>query len=205
MSNYEILGDSAEYELITEAIELSKGIDGMCVEIGLRLGMGTKMIIDAVRQYCPNKMVISIDPYGSILYHGREHMEPCRLDYTNDMKIKCLSNIYQYLEQNPVNYQFFNWTDHRFFDYMAYGVPIYEQDEIVLTRYSFVHLDGPHNVKHVVNEILWFNERMDAGATIVIDDITPDFIRIEPVNDAFIQLGWKWVKRGEKKGIWQKC
>lgn len=201
----EILGDSAEYELLTEAVRLSAKVDGICCEIGLRRGMGTKMIIDAVRKYCPNKTVVAIDPYGSILYQGREHMPPCRLDYDNQMKNECLHAIYGYIIDNPVSFQFFNWTDERFFLRMEHGLPVYDLEEQLITEYSFAHLDGPHNYKAVSHEIKWFNHRMKSGATIVIDDITPDFIQIEPVNDLFVQLGWKWVKRGEKKGIWQKC
>lgn len=201
----EITGDSVEYEFITEAVQLSFGVVGVCIEIGLRRGLGTKTIIDAVRAYCPEKTVIAIDPYGSILYHGREMNEPCRLDYTNQMKNECLAALYSYLVDNPCSFQFYNWTDERYFLRMEHGVPVYELDETLVTNYSFAHLDGPHTVKHVSNEIKWFNHRMLAGATIVVDDVTPDFIDIEPIKELFTQLGWELVKMGAKKGLWRKC
>lgn len=201
----EISGDSGEYELLTEAVQLCSDIDGMCIEIGLRRGLGTKYIIDAVRQYSPLKTIISVDPFGSIPYVGREHIGEIRLDYDNNMKVDCMRSMWGYVADNPVNWRPECLTDYAFFEKYADGVPKYDIESTIETKYSMCHLDGPHNYEHVSAEIYWFNERMDAGAIIVIDDITPDFIQIEPVNDVFIQLGWKWVKRGEKKGIWQKC
>jgi hypothetical protein len=205
MADYNISGDSGEYEFLTEAVQMSANIEGMCVEIGLRRGMGTKTIIDAVRQYCPDKTVIAVDPYGSILYQGREHMEPCRLDYTNQMKNECLAAIYTYLVDHPCSFQFYNWTDDRFFLRMEHGVPTYELEEKLITKYSMVHLDGPHSVAAISHEIKWFSAQMDSGATLCVDDITPDFVQIEPIQELFIKLGWEEVKLGLKKGIWKKC
>lgn len=200
-----IEGDSYEYEIINKGVELSASVEGMCAEIGLRRGMGTKHIIDSVYENCPEKTIISIDPYGSILYHGREHMEPCRLDYTNQMKRECMVDIWTYLLEKPVRWSYKDMTDEQFFKRYADGVPKYELEEVVETKYSFAHLDGPHEVKHVSFEIRWFNDRMDKSSTICIDDITPDFIRIEPIEQLFTELGWEYVIKGEKKGLWIKC
>lgn len=200
-----IEGDSYEYEIINRGVELSASVEGMCAEIGLRRGMGTKHIIDAVHENCPDKTIISIDPYGSILYHGREHMEPCRLDYTNQMKRECMVDIWSYLIDKPVRWRYEDMTDEQFFVRFSDGVPRYELEETIETKYCFAHLDGPHNVKHVSKEIKWFNERMDTGSTICIDDITPDFIMIEPIEQLFTELGWEYVIKGEKKGLWIKC
>jgi hypothetical protein len=198
-----ISGDSGEYELLTQGIELSKGVDGICVEIGLRLGLGTKTIIDAVRQYSPNKTVISIDPYGSILYTCREPDGPCRLDYDNNMKNTCLSNIYQYIVENPVSYQFYNWTDSFYFDAMRNGVPVYDLEETIVNKYSFAFLDGPHTVKHICREIDFFAPRMDKGAIIILDDITPDFYNVLEVED-YMKDKFEIVYKGEKKGIYRR-
>lgn len=204
MNTYDILGDSGEYEYLTEAVELSKDVDGVCCEIGLRMGLGTKTIIDAVRQFCPTKTVISIDPYGSILYQGREMNEPCRLDYTNDMKYRCLSALYAYLVDNPVDYHYYDVEDTVFFERYAKGIEKYDLDKNVLNTYSMVHFDGPHHYEAIKHELLFFNDRMASGATIIVDDITIDFIDIKPVNELFIKLGWTILKQGAKKGLYQK-
>lgn len=200
----DITGDSGEYEFLKDGIELSKDVEGMTIEIGVRRGMGTKTIIDAVRQFCPNKTVVAVDCYGSILYVGREHVGPIRLDYDNNMKADCMVALWSYVRENYVNFRPETLTDYAFFKKYSDGVPKYDIDETIETLYAFVHLDGPHNYEHVSTEMLWFNERMLPGATIIIDDVTPDFIDIEPIKKLFTELGWELVKMGEKKGLWRK-
>lgn len=200
----EIAGDSGEYEFLTQAVQLSAFVEGMCCEIGLRRGMGTKYIIDAVREYCPDKTVVSVDPFGSIPYVGREHVGETRLDYDNNMKVDCMQAMWAYVADNPVDWRPEILTDYAFFEKYANGVPRYDIEAFVQTKYAMVHLDGPHNYEHVSAEILWFNERMDARATIVIDDCTPDFIDIVPVNELLFSLGWELYKEGVKKNIYRK-
>lgn len=199
-----IEGDSGEYEFLTEAVQLSAQVEGMCIEIGLRRGMGTKTIIDAVRQFCPNKTVISVDPFGSIPYVGREHIGEIRLDYDNSMKLDCMADIWTYVKQNPVNYRYECLTDQAYFEKYADGVPKYDLEISKEEKYSAIHLDGPHDYAHVSAEIKWFNDRTNSGAIIVIDDITPDFIDIKPINELLVFLGWNILKQGAKKGLYQK-
>lgn len=201
---YEISGDSGEYEFLKDAVELSSSVEGMCVEIGLRRGMGTKTIIDAVRQYCPHKTVIAIDPYGSIPYVGREDIGEIRLDYDNSMKTDSMVAMWTYVAENPVNFRYECLTDEAFFEKYSAGVPKYDIEISIETSYSMAHLDGPHNYEHVSKEIIWFNHRMLSGAVIVIDDVTPDFIDIAPIETLLASLGWQLVRMGLKKGIWIK-
>lgn len=200
----EIEGDSDEYWFLTEGIELSKDIQGMCIEIGLRRGMGTKTIIDAVRQFCPDKTVIAVDPYGSLLYKPRDHMEPCRLDYTNQMKNETLAALWSYIAENPIDFHYFCSTDTQYFADRKHGVVTYDYKQGLQTLYSTVHLDGPHGVKEVNYEIDWFATRMLPGAILCIDDITPDFIPIEKV-EAHMGDRFVCVKKGMKKGLWKRC
>lgn len=205
MVDYNISGDSGEYEFLTEAVQMSANVEGMCVEVGVRRGLGTKTIIDAIVQYRPGTTVISIDPYGSILYTGREHMGPCRLDYTNDMGKECMLALSEYVIYKPVFWKPFLMTDTFFFKSFSDGIELYELETVLCNKYAMVHLDGVHTIAAVAEEIRWFNNRMDKGAVIVIDDITPDFIDIKPIQKLFTMLGWEEVKLGLKKGIWKKC
>ena len=199
-----IEGDSGEYEVIDEAVALSAHLYGMCIEIGVRRGKGTATIIDAVRKYCPDKYVVCVDPFGSIPYVGREHIGEIRLDYDNNMKVDCMIDLWNYVRENPVNFRPECLTDYEFFEKYKDGVPKYDIEHATENSYSMAHLDGPHNYEHVSKEILWFNERMLKGSTIVLDDITEDFIDIKPINELFISLGWAILKQGIKKGLYQK-
>ena len=196
-----ILGDSGEYEFLSEAVQMSASVEGMLCEVGLRLGLGTKTIIDAAM---PGRTVISIDPFGSIPYVGREHVGPVRLDYTNDMYKQVLADMSAYVLDKPVEWIPFKMTDHEFFGKFKYGVELYELEPVRCNKYAMIHLDGPHYYGAIEEEFLFFNDRTDSGATIVVDDVTLDFIDIEPVKNLFDELGWELVKIGNKKGIWRK-
>lgn len=199
-----INGDSGEYEFLTEAVSLTWNVEGICAEVGVRKGLGTKTIIDAVKDWSPSKTVIGIDPYGSILYVGREHIGAIRLDYDNAMRDEAIADLVAYAHQQDVNWLPFIMTDEWFFHTMYDGVEVNQLETTIVNKYSMVHLDGPHYVEAVQKEIRWFNDRMDANAIIVIDDITPDFIDIAPIDELFDQLGWEVAKKGIKKGMWRK-
>lgn len=201
-----ISGDSDEYDYLSEAVSLSAAVEGMCLELGVRLGLGTKTIIDAVRQYCPHKLVIALDPYGNIPYTGREPVGETHYDYTNGMRNICMADLWAYVRDNPVDFRFINLSDeHFFYHHYQDGVPRYHYNGFDVDEfYSMVHLDGPHTVSAVKEEIKWFNDRMYSSATIVIDDVTPDFLDFAPIKAYLEQLGFNHIKTGGKKSIWQK-
>jgi hypothetical protein len=94
-----IEGDSKEYEVFEEAIKQLTNPIGATVEIGVRRGMGSKMIIDSFRKHHPNVTLnhLGIDPYGNIEYNPMEAHLNVRLDYTNDMKRDALLDF----KKNP--------------------------------------------------------------------------------------------------------
>jgi hypothetical protein len=201
-------GDSGEYELLAQGVELSKEVAGMLVEVGLREGLGTKFIIDAAVIHRPGSTVISIDPYGSILYKPRNHMPECRLDYTNEMGKQCVADLAAYVIDKDINWQFFKMTDITFFNLFEEGVELYDLDHFLCNKYAFVHLDGPHAVGELLGEIEWFSQRMDKGATLCIDDITPDFIPLEVIED-YMGINdengrFERVFKGMKKAIYKR-
>jgi len=167
----ELPGDSGDYELITKGIELSKDAEGLCMEIGLRRGGGTKYIIDGIAQYCPDKVACAIDPYGNIEYRSREG-RVCRIDYTNQMRDEALPQIYTYALQKRVHFVFINLEDGEFFLRYMSGIPIYREYKEVVNKYSFVHFDGPHTYDDVMAEIGFFLSRTSVGGCWVFDDVT---------------------------------
>ena len=84
-----IQGDSIEYELLTK---WSKDFDCKgyySCEIGVREGLGSKIIMDNVKN---NYMHIGIDPYGDLEYrHYDSDKEPYRCDYTDEMRDKIIN------------------------------------------------------------------------------------------------------------------
>lgn len=197
-------GDSWDYDLITRGIELSKDTEGICAEIGLRLGGGSKHIIDGIAEFCPNKVAIAIDPYGSILYEHKEK-QFIRLDYTEDMKSDCLSNLYQYVKEKKVHFIFFNLEDIEFFNRYADGIPVYSIDKTVQNKYSFVHFDGPHAVDPILEEINFFLPRISKGTCFVFDDIskTDYYYNHDLVEKYLFDNGFKLIEKRDRKGLYQ--
>ena len=65
-----IEGDSSEYDLITKEINKLKFEDVVLTcEIGLRKGLGSKIIMDAVlSKGVANYRHLAVDPYGNLNY-----------------------------------------------------------------------------------------------------------------------------------------
>lgn len=193
--------DSGDYYLLTKGIELCKEVQGLTCEIGLRRGGGTKYILDALQRF-GTKVHIAIDPYGNIEYEHKEG-EFVRLDYTNDMRDECLSNLYAYTRQLQIPFLFFNLEDTEFFKRYGDGVPVYATEKAMHNTYSFVHLDGPHSIAPLLAEIDFFLPRTPIGGCWVFDDIKGyyDHSQIEKVlfNEGFVE-----VEKAEKKALYQK-
>ena len=201
-----ITGDSGEYEFLTEAVRLSAHIDTPTVEIGVRAGLGSATMMDAIVEYCPGKTHIGIDPYGSILYAMKETTEPCRLDYTNDMYKQCMADLFNHIIGKPVEFVHFKSTDLEYFTLFKNGVMFYILDAICQNSYSCVAFDGPHTSAAVLKEVEFFHDRTPTGATFVFDDIgVEDFFYTHSiVHDWLLDNGWELVKMGVKKALYQK-
>lgn len=197
----EIEGDSSEYEQIYDGMILSIDTPGIVCEIGLRKGMGTKTIIDALVSSGVRKPVIAIDPYGDIPYETSDQVW-CLYDYSNQMRNECLSNLYKICYEHQIDFHFFNLEDLEFFNRFADGIPLYSSTKNLVNQYSFVHFDGPHSASAVLNEIQFFNDRSVAGSVWVFDDVyTYDH---HSVDKHLKTIGWKPIKKGAQKFTYMK-
>lgn len=194
-------GDSADYHLLTKGVQLSANTPGLTCEIGLRRGGGTKHIIDALAIHAPHKVHIAIDPYGHIPYEHKEG-QPVRLDYTNDMRDECLANLYQYTRQKRVPFIFFNLEDTEFFKRFRDGVPVYNLEKEIVNQYSFVHLDGPHAVGPLEEEIMFFLDRIQPGACWVFDDVV-GYYNHDIIEGILLFNGFKLIDKTHHKALYQ--
>jgi hypothetical protein len=115
--------DSSEYEILKNAASMIKNVEGFTCEIGLREGGSSQMILDSVKKNGDSKIHVAIDPYGNIEYsHWENRVE--RLDYSNQMKNKTLSNLYSYCFENNMECLYFPLEDTEFFKRYSDGIPI---------------------------------------------------------------------------------
>jgi hypothetical protein len=150
-----IKGDSKEYEVFEEAIKQLTNPIGATVEIGVRRGMGSKLIIDSFRKHHPNVKLnhLGIDPYGNIEYNPMEAHKNIRVDYTNDMKRDA---ILDFTKDYP-EFHLVCLEDTEFFKRFSDGYPVYDQCKIMLSKYDLIHFDGPHDLGSVLNEVNFFH------------------------------------------------
>ncbi len=168
------------------------------------MGEGTKRIIDTISDLGLDKVVVSVDPYGSIKYICREPDGPCRLDYTEEMMHDCCGLMHPYAKSKNVKWRFFPLEDVEYFSVFANGLPLYDLEKRYENRYSMVHFDGPHSVAQILTEVEFFNERTPSGAVYVFDDAIPEFYDHEQVHAVLINTGWELVKQGVKKAMYRK-
>lgn len=162
-----ITGDSrSNYHILREAAQHVKSRSGLSCEIGLRLGMGSKIIMETN----PSRHHIAIDPYGNLGYvsAGRTH----KGSYSNTMRNECLKNLYDWSYRNKAEFHFFNLEASEFFERFQDGIPIYgNAQKHVINKYAIVHFDGQHDLSHVRKEARFFMTRMTDGGILVFDDI----------------------------------
>ena len=150
-----IRGDSTDYELLDK---WTKDFDCMgykTCEIGVREGLGSKIIMDNVVN---NYIHVGVDPYGNLEYQHYDDTGSYTCDYTDDMRDTMLNDFKPYRNQgkftlcNMTDTQFMNDTEHRH------------------SKFMFVHFDGPHMTKDVMTEAVWFANRSVKGTRFVFDD-----------------------------------
>lgn len=195
-----IEGDSLEYEVFEEAIKKLTDPVGATVEIGVRRGMGSKLIIDSFRSHHPTVPLnhLGIDPYGNIEYNPTEQHKNVRLDYTNSMKRDALLDFTKdYPEFHMVCLE-----DTEFFKRYSDGYPVYDQHKTMLSKYDLIHFDGPHDVENVLNEINFFHTRRAKECIFVFDDVQSYPHQKVDVYLKHILGGYELTHSGNRKAVY---
>jgi len=151
-----IRGDSKDYNLLdnwVRSLKIKTNI--LTCEIGVREGLGSKIILDGIKSIQPHNFThIGIDPYGNLKYQHYDNSPAYTADYTNDMRLQLEKDLSDYKE-----FKLFHMTDKEFIRrYPEYG------------PFHFVHFDGPHMTKDVINETVFFAERSVLNTRFVYDD-----------------------------------
>ena len=196
-----IKGDSSEYHLITKHIgKLNIDRATLTCEIGLREGLGSKIIMDAVREPKPNLYKhIAIDPYNNLSYEHYDNEGSVVACYTEEMKQKTVS----YLYQNYPEFDFYHMTDDYYFKTMGDGHQLGLFNNMMLFGlYKVVHFDGPHTTEAVIQELNFFIPRSETKALFIIDDFKD--LRMGIVDMLLLTYNFKVVEEGENKIIYQK-
>lgn len=196
-----IKGDSTEYHLITKEIgKLELDQVTLTCEIGLREGLGSKIIMDAILDSKPKLYKhVAVDPYNNLSYEHYDNEGSVVAGYTEEMKQKTVS----YLYQNYPDFDFFHMTDDYYFKTMGEGHQFVLNQQLVLFGlYQVVHLDGPHTTKAVIDELSFFIPRMASKGLIILDDYTD--LQMGIVDMLLKTYNFNVVEKGDNKIIYQK-
>ena len=182
-----IKGDSRDYDLL---YKWTKGFDCngyKSCEIGVREGLGSKIIMDNVLN---NYIHVGVDPYGNLEYQHYDNTGAYTCDYTDDMRDTMLNDFKPYRNQgkftlcNMTDTQFMNDTEHRH------------------STFAFVHFDGPHMSKDVMTEAIWFANRAAPHTRFVFDDHTK--YEMSRIAYALELYGFKTKEMGDNKCLLEK-
>ena len=198
--------DSRDYHVLTEAVSMANGVEGATCEIGVREAGGSWHIMEAlVATNQTHKFHIAIDPYGDIEYKidpGTQYWWSPGW-YTNKMRNETLSRLYSYVQEKGIKFQFFNLESTEFFKRYADGIPVYDNQKQILSKYSLVHFDGEHTFNAVLTELMFFHQRTDPGAIFVFDDVNGWYSH-NIVHQVLERLGWQKCIESEMKWAYRK-
>ena len=179
-----IRGDSKDYNLLDNWVRglRAESKDILSCEIGVREGLGSKIIMDAIKSQGPRTyMHIGIDPYGNLKYQHYDNSPAYTADYTNDMRLQLEKDLSEYKE-----FKLFHMTDKEFMRrYPEYG------------PFHLIHFDGPHMTRDVADEAMFFAQRGTIGTRFIFDDFKT--YKMSLIQEMCSWYGFKEIDKGNNK------
>ena len=199
-----IQGDSTEYELLKKWAEETpifnpNQAEFFSVEIGVRKGLGSKIIMDTFMERLKGKnyMHIGIDPYGHRKYQHYDDAPKIQRDYTYTMMEEMMEDFKEWRVipdgMTLENFHHCWMTDQSFMN----GGSQYSN-----RHFNFVHFDGPHMSKDVMLESVWFANRAYKGTRFVFNDY-PKY-KMNMIEHALTLFGFEPIDKGENKYCLEK-
>ena len=174
-----IRGDSGEYDLLTKWANFDCEGNYSC-EIGVREGLGSKIIMDNIKN---NFIHIGVDPYGNLNYQHYDTSPSYTVDYTDEMRDRLIEDMKPYAGK----FHLANMTDTLFMCHPDYNEK----------KFSFVHFDGPHMTKDVLTEAVWFANRSAPRTRFVFDDHKT--YSMDTIAYALTAFNFRTIEIGEHK------
>ena len=191
-----IRGDSTDYDLLDK---WSKDFDCQgykTCEIGVREGLGSKIIMDNVRN---NYIHVGVDPYGDLVYQHCDdqpnrqwigHEPGVAPTYPDSMRDQMLYDFKPY--RNEGRFTLCNMTDTKFMN----------DTEHKNSKFAFVHFDGPHMTRDVITEAIWFANRSAPHTRFVFDDHNEYAMSV--IANSLLYFDFKTKEMGSNKCLLEK-
>lgn len=149
------------------------------LEIGTRAGGSALTILKAIKDsVCPNRFLITVDPYGEMWYENRfDH-------YGEKYRREAMKFISDYCYENSLNHFHMRLTSFNFYEVWKM-FNFWDGEKAMEKVFGFVYLDGDHTDRIVNREITFYRDIIVSGGLLVVDDQSEktkysSFIEIEP-------------------------
>lgn len=184
--------DSSHYEVLEQAVSNIKEIPGLCIEIGIRLGGSSKIIIDGLIKSNKQRTFIGLDPYGSLPYLYQENNIIERGWYHTLERDITIPGLFLYCAGTNVNFIYQQMTDDQYMKRFSDGIPVcLNGKENIENQYALVFFDGPHTLETVMNETLFFSKRSITGTRFVYDDIIDEYYDHTKIRKYLLENNWE--------------
>ena len=191
-----IRGDSTDYDLLEKWTKDFDCQGYKTCEIGVREGLGSKIIMDNVRN---NYIHVGVDPYGDLVYQHNDD-QPDRTwhgfekgvapTYPDSMRDTMLHDFKPY--RNEGKFTLCNMTDTKFMN----------DTEHKNSKFAFVHFDGPHMTKDVLTEAIWFANRSAPHTKFVFDDHNTYAMSV--IANSLLYFDFKTKEMGQSKCLLER-
>ena len=194
--------DSWDYEILKDAAESVVNINGLSLELGVREGGSSKMMIDAFLKTPKIKRThIALDPYGNLpYYYSTSEWRNDPGPYGNSMRDFVVPGLLLYCANTNVDFLFYQMTDCEFMKRFSDGIPVYNTpgNACLAEKYALVHIDGPHITEDTLSETIFFEERSVIGTHLVYDDVE-GYYDHEQIRKYLLEREWVVKKETDKK------
>jgi hypothetical protein len=191
-----IRGDSTDYDLLDKWTKDFDCQGYKTCEIGVREGLGSKIIMDNVIN---NYIHVGVDPYGDLVYQHNDDQadrtwqgfeKGVAPTYPDSMRDTMLNDFKDY--RNQGKFTLCNMTDTKFMNDTEHKNSIF----------SFVHFDGPHMTKDVITEAVWFANRSAPHTRFVFDD--HDTYGMSVIANSLLYFDFKTIEMGQNKCLLER-
>ena len=182
-----IRGDSSDYDLLEKWTKDFDCQGYKTCEIGVREGLGSKIIMDNVLN---NYIHVGVDPYGNLKYQHYDDTGEYTCDYTDEMRDTMLHDFKSYRKEGRFTLCIMTDTDF---------MTVSKHHD---SKFAFVHFDGPHMTRDVITEAVWFANRCAPNTRFVFDDHSKYEMNL--IANVLTYYDFKTVEMGNNKCLLEK-
>ena len=186
--------DSEESLLIKKCLKASSHIPGTITMIGLSNGnIVESVIFSIIKLRLYNKILICIDPYGSMPHYKQETLLVNNDKFDSNRRNYTLKRFYDVCLKHNIHSLFINLDNREFIKRYSDGVPFYYKKKQVINSYSFVILSGNNCVNDRLFEFEFFRVRMNPESIILFTNANK-YPHMDKCHDYILLNGFELIQ-----------